>query len=166
MNLEIDYNSEGKWSLESVQEKYAELRTLLGGAEGFILEPRTYTNPKGAKWTYNVMDAVADGIQLEDNACIELAVEYINDNVMDSTTGYIRERIARSLRHASLTEGQKQRLAEAFLKQLEHQDLHKEFKEYIRLFKTIGIEPYRKEIEKHLNSKKEFIQRAASKLLA
>ena len=166
MSLEINYNSEGKWSLENVQERYRELRILLGGAEGFALEPRTYTNQKGAKWIYNIIDAVADGIQLEDNACIELAVDYINDNVMDSTTGYIRERIARSLRHVELTEDQKKRLASSFLMQLEHQDLHKEYKVYIRLFKTIGIEPYRKEIEKYLNSKKEFIQRAATKLLA
>ena len=119
----------------------------------------------GATWIYSIMDAVADGIQLEDRACIELSVEYIKDNIMESTTGYIRERMARSLRHVTLSKDQKERLALSFMTQLEQQTLHKEFREYIRLFKTIGVEPYRKIIEKYLNSKKEFIRRAAEKLL-
>ena len=65
-----------------------------------------------------------------------------------------------------LTEEQKRQLAVAFLSQLQRQDLHKEFKEYSRLFKAIGIDPYRNEIEEHASSEKQFIQRAARRLLA
>jgi hypothetical protein len=163
--MKINYNHHEKWSVEAVKQRYSELRILLGGVEGFEPNPRQYTNKGGITWIYNIMDAIADGVQLGDNACIQLSIDYIQDNIMGSSTGYIRERIARALRHAELKEHQKKQLAEAFLHQLDHQNLHKEFKEYSRLFKTIGIEPYRKEIEKYSTSKKQYIQRAVKKLL-
>lgn len=164
--MEINYNHQWKWSVEAVRQRYTELRTRLGGAEGFELTPRTYTNKQGITWTYNIMDAVADGVQLGDRACIQLAIDYIEDNILGSTTGYIRERMARSLRHADLEEHQKKQLASVFLMQLKQGNLRKEFKEYSRLFKTIGIEPYRKEIEKYASSQRQYIQRAARRLLA
>lgn len=164
--MEINYNHQGKWSVEAVKQRYSDLRILLGGVEGFELIPRNYTNRGGITWIYNIMDAVVDGVQLGDNACVQLSIDYITDNIMGSTTGYIRERMARALRHAELKEHQKKQLAEVFLNQLARRDLHKEFKEYSRLFKTIGIEPYRKEIEKYASSEKQYIQRAAQRLLA
>ena len=88
------------------------------------------------------------------------------DNILGSTTGYIRERMARSRRHVDLEEHQKKQLASVFLMQLRQENLGKEFKEYSRLFKTIGIEPYRKEIEKHARSQRQYVQRAARRLLA
>jgi hypothetical protein len=117
-------------------------------------------------WIYNIMDAVTDGVQLGDGACIQLSIDYIEDNVMGSTTGYIRERMARALRRVELKEYQKRQLAKIFLEQLRHQCLHKEFKEYSRLFKRIGVEPYRKEIEKYASAQKQYIRRAAQRLLA
>lgn len=164
--MEINYNPQGKWSVEAVKQRYSELRILLGGAGGFELNPRTYTNKGGFTWIYNIMDAVTDGVQLGDNACIQLSIDYIKDNVMGSTTGYIRERMARALRHVELSENQKKQLARVFLQQLEHQNLHKEFKEYSRLFKKIGVEQYRNEIEKYTSSKKQYIQRAAQRILS
>ncbi len=164
--MEINYNDQGKWSVEAVKQRYSDLRILLGGVEGFELNPRMYTNKSGFTWIYNVMNAVVDGVQLGDNACVQLSIDYIEDNIMCSTTGYIRERMARALRHVELKEHQKKQLAEVFLNQLEDQNLYKEFKEYSRLFKTIGIEPFRKEIEKYASSEKQYIQRAVQKLLA
>ena len=164
--MEINYNHHGKWSVDAVKQRYANLRILLGGAEGFELEPRRYTNKGGITWIYNIMDAVVCGVRLGDKACVQLSIDYIDGNLMDSTTGYIRERMARALRRAQLTEHQKKQLATIFLKQLEQQSLRKEFKEYCRLFKTIGVEPYRARIEKCANSEKQYIQRAVQRLLA
>jgi hypothetical protein len=164
--MEINYNQQGKWSVEAVQRRYSDLRVLLGDVEGFDLDPRRYTNNRGITWIYNIMDAVVDGVQLGDNACVQLAIDYIEDDVMASTTGYIRERMARALRHVELKEHQKERLTEVFLNQLAQTNLHKEFREYCRLFKTIGIEPYRKEIEEHARSDKLYVRRAVQRLLA
>ena len=163
--MEINYNHHGKWSVDAVKNRYANLRIVSGGAEGFELEPRTYTNKGGMTWIYNIMEAVVDGVQLGDKACVQLSIDYIDDNLMDSTTGYIRERMARALRRAELTEHQKRQLATTFLKQLEQESLHKEFKEYCRLFKTIGVEPYRARIEKCARSEKQYIRRAVQRLL-
>ena len=48
----IDYNSDGKWSAQAVESRYARLRTQLGGVADFALTPRTYTNNRGMTWVY------------------------------------------------------------------------------------------------------------------
>ena len=85
---------------------------------------------------------------------------------MGSTTGYIRETLARKLRHIELTENQKETLANVFINQLKSGKILKEYKEYIRLFKSIGVHPYKKEIEPYMSSKQEYIKRAAKRLMA
>ncbi|NQZ08400.1 MAG: hypothetical protein HRT35_14685 [Algicola sp.] len=164
--METNYNPEGKWSVDSVKAKYWALSLSLGGVFGFEPEPKRYTNKNGATWVYNIMDSVIDGVKLGDSACVQISIEYIQDNVMHSTTGYIRASMARSLRNAELTKKQKVTLAGIFLKQLESGLIYREFKEYCRLFKRIGVEPYRQEIEKYNKSHKQYIRHAASRLLA
>tara|TARA_Y100000589_G_scaffold321902_1_gene353995 strand:+ start:1210 stop:1704 length:495 start_codon:yes stop_codon:yes gene_type:complete len=164
--MEFNYNSSGNWSVDSVQERYRNLSLQLGGVAGFYPEPRKYTNQRGASWTYNVMESVVDGVQLGDCACIELSIEYIADSPMGSNTGYIRERMARALRHAELSDKQKARLAFIFINMLKTGKLYKEYREYIRLFKCIGINPYRPELCGLANSNKLYVRRAVEKLLA
>jgi hypothetical protein len=163
--MKIDYNADGRWSVAAVQARYRQLSNSLGGMAGFEPEPRTYTNPRGMTWVYNIMDSVVDGAQLGDKACIELCVEYIEANIMAPTTGYIRERMARSLCRVELTPRQKQRLAAVFVGQLEKQQLRKEFREYTRLFRKIGVESYRAEIERLASSDQAYIRRAVARLL-
>jgi len=164
--MQINYNHQGKWSINNVIKKYKSLCELVKCIDGFELIPDTFTTPNGEiTWTYNIMNSVVEGIILGDKACIQLAVDYIEDNIMSPTTGYLRERMARSLRHVDLTPYQKESLAKTFLNQLSTQSINKEFKEYIRLFKTIGINPYKKDIEIYTQSDKEYIRRAAEKLL-
>ena len=162
----VNYNAEGKWSVDSVRARYRDLKYRFGGSDDFVLEPRTYANPVGITWVYNIMDTVADGVRIGDAACIELSIDYLKDNVMGSTTGYIRERMARALKQAELTNGQKQRLSEIFMTQLRHRRILMEFREYSRLFRRIGIEPYREEIESLRNAREAYIQRAVERLLA
>lgn len=160
-----DYNPPGKWSVALVQQRYAQLCDKFGTIEGFELQCRTYTNYQGASWIYNIMQSVVDGLQLGCKACIELSVQYIEDSPMSPHSGYIRERMARALRHVDLSDSQKLRLSEIFMLQLKSHGLKKEFREYIRLFKIIGIEPYRKAIEKHRHSSYQYIDHAAQRLL-
>ena len=81
--MEINYNPKGKWSDKSVIARYRELSLRLGGIDGFEPIPRTYKNNQGMTWTYNIMDSVADGIQLGDASCVQLAIEYIEDILWD-----------------------------------------------------------------------------------
>ena len=162
----INYNPEGKWSTESVKKRYWEQSVSLGGVSGFEPTPKTYTNFNGCTWVYNVMESVIDGVQLGDFTCVQLCIDYINDDVKAPTTGYTKERMARALRHASLSDKQKKELSEIFIKQLESGKIYKEYREYIRLFKIIGVTPYKEKIQKCIKGQQEFIKRAASKLLA
>ncbi|WP_295428626.1 hypothetical protein [uncultured Thiodictyon sp.] len=56
-------------------------------------------------------------------------------------------------------------MARIFLFQLASGCLYKEFKEYIRLFKVIGIDEYRASIERFSTSPKAYVRRAAGRLL-
>jgi hypothetical protein len=164
--MRIDYNSEGKWSVTAVESRYTRLRTKLGNVTDFELKPRAYTNSRGMTWLYNIMESAVEGVRRGDPACIELSVEYIEDNVMGSYTGYIRERLARSLRHAELSNSQRTRLINVFLSQLARGYLHQEFREYSRLFKSLGIDDHRSNIGHALTSEQAYIRRAAERLLA
>ena len=161
----FSYNPAGKWSLESVQAEYRELARRFAVADGFELAPRTYSNSHGT-WIDSIMESVADGVRLGDGPSVELAVRYIEDDTWDSRSGYIRERMARALRHVALSDAQQARLARNFVDRLYYRRVRQEFREYIRLFRVIGVAPYRQELERLLTAKEAYIRRAVARLLA
>ena len=65
---------------------YLLLEKLLCEYLCYTFKKDTYTNTAGITWIYNNMDAVVDGVQLGDSACVQLSVDYINDNIMAPTT--------------------------------------------------------------------------------
>lgn len=80
---------------------------------------------------------VADGIRAQDLACIELAVQYIEMRYIGSYSGYIRARLSRALKHACLTEEQRQRLSNHFRALLENGEHTVDFREYFKLWRRI-----------------------------
>lgn len=162
----MDYNPSARWGVADVQDRYRALHRQLGGVDGFAPEPRCWTNAAGLTWVYNIMESVTDGVQLGDAACIELAVGYLEADLMHSGTGYLRERIARALRHAPLGDQQRERLRRLFVGQLRDGRMHKEYREYIRLFRRIGLGPYRAEIAVLAGTgQPDYVRRAAVRLL-
>lgn len=165
--MKINDNSTDKWSIEAVKERYSKLRSSLGGVVGFEPSPKTYIKRKRLTWVYyNVMDSVVAGVRLGDKACVQLSIDYIRDNEMYSATGYTRARMARALKSADLSDNQKKELALIFLRQLETGALYQEYREYCRLFRKIGVEPYRREIKRYGKARRQYIKRAAKRLLA
>lgn len=57
-----------------------------------------------------VLRNVADGVRSGDDACTEIAVRYIVLAHFGSYSGYLRDRLARALLHAAMTERQKTEL--------------------------------------------------------
>src|SRR5215213_2187163 len=57
-----------------------------------------------------VLYEVARGVAAGDSACIELAIRFIELRYLGSYSGFIRERLARRLANAQLTDAQKCRL--------------------------------------------------------
>jgi hypothetical protein len=80
---------------------------------------------------------VADGARANDAACVELAVRYIELRHIGSYSGYIRSRLARALKHAVLSEGQRARLHSHFRSLCIRREWSGEFTEYLRLWRRI-----------------------------
>jgi hypothetical protein len=138
-----DYNVSGKWSVEEVQKRYASLREATGLApSGVDLQPRVFRNDGGYAWIYSVMERVADGLLVGDEACIELSIDYIVDDIFHTTSGYIRARMARRLKHVVLTDAQQDLLRAHFMNLLREGETPHELREYTRLFVRIGPGPH------------------------
>lgn len=81
---------------------------------------------------------IAEGVRAKDPACIELAVRYIELRYIGSYSGYIRTRLARGLKHASLSAEQKERLDQVFLSIVKSRDYTCEFREYVKIWQHIA----------------------------
>ena len=90
---------------------------------------------------------VAEGVRTNDPACVELAVRYIELRYIGSYSGFVRARLSRTLKRASLTKGQKARLVAHFLQLIENGERTQEFREYLRLWRKLLVESELAEIE-------------------
>lgn len=106
------------WSRDELVHRYA----VLGGTRGF--EPPEATEPRAPSWLpdrYNWLQyraalyCIANGIRAGDPVCVELAIEYIELNYFGSYSGFLRERFARALKQAELSQRQAGRLKRHFL---------------------------------------------------
>jgi hypothetical protein len=139
----IDYNTTGKWSVTQVRERYVAIRHELGlEPSDTELVPRIYKNNGGLAWVYSVLEPVTERVVLGDPAAIELAIDYIVDNLYYPTSGYIRARMARRLKHVALADPQCERLRSHFMSLLRTGESSFEFREYAKLFVSIGPGPY------------------------
>src|SRR5688572_16683269 len=80
---------------------------------------------------------IADGARGNDFACAELAIRFIELRHIGSYSGFIRARLARALKHADLTEGQRLRLHNHFSSLFRRREWTQEFREYVRLWRRI-----------------------------
>jgi hypothetical protein len=80
---------------------------------------------------------LANGVRAGDAACIELAVRFIEDRFISSYSGFARTKIARALKHATLSRDQSVRLSSHFLELLEKGDRTEEFSEYLRVWPNV-----------------------------
>lgn len=131
------------WAKEEIIHKYI----ALGGTQN--IEPEEAQEPGAPSWLpdrYNWLQyratlyKIADGLRDHDEACIEIAVQYIELNYFGSYSGFIRERFARLLKSKKLTFKQASRLRRHFKNLKNHRELFQEFKEYKKLENYILIE--------------------------
>lgn len=124
------------WAKEKIIRKYISL----GGTQN--IEPDEAREPGAPSWLpdrYNWLQyratlyKIADGLRVHDEACIEIAVQYIELNYFGSYSGFIRERFARLLKSKPLTLNQASRLRCHFMKLKKRREIFQEFKEYKKL---------------------------------
>lgn len=75
----LDYNGEGRWTLEAVQTRYLEYGRQLGANSSHPPVPREHVEGQ-KRWVYPVMEAVIEGIERGDKACIALGLDFIEED--------------------------------------------------------------------------------------
>jgi hypothetical protein len=84
-----------------------------------------------------ILGRFADGVRARDQACAEIAIQYIELHYIGSYSGFIRAKLARALKSADLTKQQKNRLNAHFLKIVVERDYSEEFRTYHVLWRRI-----------------------------
>lgn len=136
--IEVYHGVPTGWHAEEV---FAE-HTRLGGT--FDLSGPQATEPGAPSWMPDrnawlqyreTLHRIADGVNADDLACVELAVRYLKLRYIGSYSGYIRSLLSRHLKHAMLSTEQQGRLHRHFCNlALIDQGTH-EYKDYLKLWR-------------------------------
>ena len=109
------------------------------------------------RWIYPVMDAVIEGIEKRDRACIELGIELIEDGDSMPFGMILKSNAARALRRSAnlLTEDQRSRVRDRVVAMMIDKYMPREFLQYVKLVRAIGPESTisRVEAEADLNDR-------------
>jgi hypothetical protein len=133
-----DYNGKGDWAATSVRARYESYASQLKLPVLADLEPRSFS--KGdTRWIYPIMERVIEGIESGDPACAELGIDFISESGSFPFGMLLKSKTARALRRSELSEPQKQRIRRRVVQMLIEEYLPREFKEYAKLLRKIGI---------------------------
>jgi hypothetical protein len=144
--LVADYNGEGFWSAETVVVRYRRYCAQLKRAPDDI-GPRAYRSGDRV-WIYSVMESVIAGIKREDPACVMIGIEFLEEDRSFAFGKLLKSDTARKLRQfATLDDIQQERLRRRFTDMLVRGYLPREYKEYAKLFRQIGLGIHREAIE-------------------
>ncbi len=133
----IDYNGDGRWSREAILARYGRYAAEMSVSPR-DLSPREHTDGRRC-WVYPVMDQVIAGIDAGDRACIQLGVEFIEEDATFPFGRVLKSNTARALRRAPLSEAQKHRIRRRVFGLLEAGRIAREYREYAKLVRKIGF---------------------------
>lgn len=133
-----DYNGEGRWSRAGILERYRASCRDLRVAPALDLAPRETTEGE-VRWVYPVMERVIEGIEAGDPACIALGLDFIHEDGHFPFGKVLKSNTARALRRARLTQGQVERVRRRVLGMLLVGHVPREFKEYAKLLRKVGL---------------------------
>ncbi|HEX8915839.1 MAG TPA: hypothetical protein VF796_26020 [Humisphaera sp.] len=134
-----DYNGAGRWSRAAIFARYAAYAADLG-VRPRDLTPREYTH-RDRRSVYPVMERVIEGIEAGDPACVELGVEFVEEDAKQPFGKILKSNTARALRRAVLTDRQRRRIRRRVLGMLRAGHVPHEFAEYAKLVKRVGFTP-------------------------
>ena len=143
----IDYNGTGRWSVEAVQGRYEQYARTCGVKPLSDLTPCEH-RAEGKHWIYPVMDRVIKGIERGDPACAEIGIEFIEESVSFPFGMSMKSKVARLLGRVELTDGQKWRIRRRVVVMLCTGCLPREFREYAKLARKIGLAPLIPQLER------------------
>ncbi len=133
-----DYNGLGRWSRWAIQNRYVAIARRLRVAEPSDLRPHESICADGHR-VFPVMYCVIEGIERGDPACIEIDIEFIEEDMGFPFGMILKSNTARALRRATLTEVQQERVRKRVVEMLIAGNTPKEYGEYARLARKIGL---------------------------
>ncbi len=146
----IDYNGEGDWSRDAILDRYARYCTQLG-VQCSNLIPDEHTEGD-RRWVFPVMAKVNAGIRRGDPACKRIGIEFIEQDSSFPFGATLKSNTARALRQTDLDDSQKERVRRRVVHMLSVGNVPREFKEYAKLLRKIGLGGHRQEIEQCADS--------------
>jgi hypothetical protein len=111
------------------------------------------------QWIYPVMDRVIEGIESGDLACAEIGVEFIEEDASFAFGRILKSNTARALRRILLTEEQKQRIRKRVLEMLSASYLPREYRQYAKLARKIGLGEWLSEIKGQVPMENPWVRR-------
>jgi hypothetical protein len=134
----VDYNGEGRWSRAGILARYERFAT-----EWRITRrdqsPMEHSDGNRRR-VYPVMDKVIEGIEGGDAVCIQIGIEFIEENAKFPFGKILKANTARALRRAELSDDQKQRIRRRVFGLLRDGHVPHEFREYAKLVRKIGFD--------------------------
>ncbi len=99
-------------------------------------------------WGRSVMHLVIQGIEAQDLACAQIGIELIEEDRGFALGAIYKSNTARALRRCRpLTDEQISRIRVRIVTMLQSGEVPREYREYAKLLRTIGIGPHWEEIE-------------------
>jgi hypothetical protein len=133
-----DYNGSGYWSSEAIQTRYQQLAGRFRLSECSDLRPLEAVSPT-CRWIYPVMFRVIEGIERGDPACVEIGVEFIEQDQSFAFGRTLKANTARALRRAMLHPSQQERIRKRVMEMLVNGQTPREYREYAKLARKVGL---------------------------
>jgi len=133
-----DYNGSGRWSRKAIQAYYDQLARRFRVAIPSDIRPNELVSVD-IHWVYPVMFRVIEGIGRGDIACIEIGVEFIEEDQTFPFGRILKSNTARALRHVELTAAQKERIRKRVMEMLIAGHTPREYRQYAKLARKIGL---------------------------
>jgi hypothetical protein len=154
----IDYNGPGRWTLDAIRDRYAEHARRFHVHVPNELRPREHSD-SARRWVYPVMEQVIAGIELGDPACVELGIEFIEEDQRFPFGRILKANTARALRRASLKAEQVERIRDRVIGMLVAGHVPHEFREYAKLLRKIGVGDRWASVRDRLDQSNPFVMR-------
>lgn len=153
-----DFNGVQRWSVASVQVRYAQYCQKLGLKEPQSFQPRIYVEGENS-WVFPIMETVIEGIKHGDMACAEIGIEFVEEDEFFAFGRILKSETARVLRRVELTESQKDRLRMRIVTMLLDGNVPHEFQQYAKLLRHIGLGDWWPIIERDINRENPYVMR-------
>lgn len=153
----IDYNGTAFWSLDAVLQRYEMYARRFGIDPRRTLKPLVHESHE-TRWVYPVMNCVIEGIEAGDLACAEIGVEFIEENSSFPFGRILKWNTARALRRCELTPDQQERIRMRVAEMLRTGYLPREFRQYAKLAREIGLGEWLSQVERGADMKNVWVR--------